>query len=73
MSSTVGESAVGSIAVIGLVAVWAAAIVAPTVAGSQVPVTLRTMALPAWGALFALGLVVVVARGGAYALLGAHH
>lgn len=78
LAFTTGTLALGGLigvtrAAIGLVTVWAAVIVAPTVAGSQVPFALQTMALPVWGVLFALGLIVVVARRGAYARLGAHH
>lgn len=78
LAFTTGTLALGGLigvtrAAIGLVTVWAAVIVGPAVAGSQVPFALQTVALPVWGVLFALGLVVVVARRGAYALLGAHH
>ncbi|RYJ24781.1 putative integral membrane protein [Streptomyces sp. L-9-10] len=77
LAFTTGALALGGLigvtrAAIGLVAVWAAVIVAPTVAVSRTPVVLHADALPVWGAVFALGLVVVIARRGAYTLLGIH-
>ncbi|MFB6980268.1 zf-HC2 domain-containing protein [Streptomyces scopuliridis] len=75
LAFTTGALALGGLigvtrAAIGLVAAWAAVIVAPTVAVSRTPVTLQADALPVWGAVFALGVVVVIARKGAYTLLG---
>ncbi|PRY37863.1 zf-HC2 domain-containing protein [Umezawaea tangerina] len=59
-------------AAVALVVVWAAVIVAPTVALNRTPLALHAGGLPVWGALVALGLVVVVVRKGAYTHLGAH-
>ncbi|MFI6338830.1 zf-HC2 domain-containing protein [Streptomyces sp. NPDC050535] len=59
-------------AAVGLAAVWAAVVVAPTLATSRTAVALRTDALPLWGLVLALGIGVVIARRGAYAVLGAH-
>ncbi|MFJ9032187.1 zf-HC2 domain-containing protein [Streptomyces sp. NPDC102274] len=77
LAFTTGALALGGLigvtrAAIGLVAVWAAVIVTPTVAMSRTPVALHTDSLPVWGAVFALGVVVVIARRGAYTLLGVH-
>ncbi|MFE4370071.1 zf-HC2 domain-containing protein [Streptomyces sp. NPDC056835] len=77
LAFTTGALALGGLigvrrAAIGLVAVWAAVIVAPTAAMSRTPVALQADALPVWGAVFALGVVVVIARRGAYSLLGVH-
>ncbi|MDX2553143.1 zf-HC2 domain-containing protein [Streptomyces stelliscabiei] len=55
-----------------LVAVWAAVVVAPALATSRTPVTLQSAGLPVWGLLLALGIGVVIARRGAYSVLGAH-
>ncbi|MBV7700764.1 zf-HC2 domain-containing protein [Streptomyces sp. TRM70350] len=55
-----------------LVAVWAAAVVAPTLATSRTTFALQTPGLPVWGLILALGTGVVIARRGAYAELGAH-
>ncbi|KUO12084.1 zf-HC2 domain-containing protein [Streptomyces sp. DSM 15324] len=60
-------------AAVALAAVWAAVIVAPTVAaGGRTAFALRTGGLPVWGLLLALGVGVVIARRGAYTALGAH-
>ena len=59
-------------AAVALVAVWAAVVVAPTLATSRTPVALRTDGLPVWGLILTLGIGVVIARRGAYAVLGAH-
>ncbi|MEU6229255.1 zf-HC2 domain-containing protein [Streptomyces sp. NPDC047042] len=59
-------------AAVVLAAVWAAAVVAPTLATSRTTFVLRTDGLPAWGLLLALGVGVVIARRGAYSVLGAH-
>ncbi|MFE5138992.1 zf-HC2 domain-containing protein [Streptomyces fagopyri] len=55
-----------------LAAVWAAVIVAPTLATSRTTFALQTGGLPMWGLLLALGIGVVIARRGAYSVLGAH-
>ncbi|WP_460068598.1 zf-HC2 domain-containing protein [Streptomyces sp. YKOK-I1] len=60
-------------AAVALAAVWAAVILAPTLAaGGRTAFALRTGGLPVWGLLLALGIGVVIARRGAYAALGAH-
>ncbi|MET1072329.1 MAG: zf-HC2 domain-containing protein [Umezawaea sp.] len=59
-------------AAVALVVVWAAVIVAPSLALIPSPLVPHQGALPVWGALFALGLVVVVVRKDAYTHLGAH-
>ncbi|MFF8191700.1 zf-HC2 domain-containing protein [Streptomyces bobili] len=59
-------------AAVALVAVWAAVIVAPTLAASRTPFALQTGGLPVWGLVLALGIGVVIARRGAYSVLGAH-
>jgi hypothetical protein len=59
-------------AAVALVAVWAAVIVAPTLAASRTAFALQTGGLPAWGLILALGTGVVIARRGAYSVLGAH-
>jgi len=58
-------------AAVGLIAVWVAVIVAPTVVLAQPPFVLHENGLPVWGALFVLGALVVVARRSAYTDLGA--
>jgi hypothetical protein len=59
-------------AAVALVAVWAAVIVAPTLAASRTPFALQTGGLPVWGLVLTLGIGVVIARRGAYSVLGAH-
>ncbi|MBC7270879.1 MAG: zf-HC2 domain-containing protein [Streptomyces sp.] len=59
-------------AAVGLAAVWAAVVVAPTLATSRTTFALRTGGLPVWALILALGIGVVIARRGAYAVLGAH-
>ncbi|WP_340376797.1 zf-HC2 domain-containing protein [Streptomyces sp. SS7] len=60
-------------AAVALAAVWAAVIVAPTLAaGGRTAFALGTGGLPVWGLLLALGIGVVIARRGAYTALGAH-
>ncbi|KFG10577.1 MULTISPECIES: zf-HC2 domain-containing protein [Streptomyces] len=59
-------------AAVALVAVWAAVVVAPALATSRTPVTLQTDGLPVWGLILTLGIGVVIARRGAYTVLGAH-
>jgi hypothetical protein len=55
-----------------LVAGWAAVIVTPTLAAGRITFALRTGGLPVWGLILALGIAVVIARRGAYSVLGAH-
>ncbi|WP_328738725.1 zf-HC2 domain-containing protein [Streptomyces erythrochromogenes] len=59
-------------AAVALVAVWAAVVVAPTLAASRTTFALQTDGLPVWGLILALGIGVVIARRGAYSVLGAH-
>lgn len=59
-------------AAVVLAAVWAAVVVAPTLATSRTAFALQTGGLPAWGLILALGTGVVIARRGAYSVLGAH-
>jgi hypothetical protein len=55
-----------------LAAVWAAAVVAPTLATSRTAFALHTGGLPVWGLVLTLAICVVIARRGAYSVLGAH-
>lgn len=55
-----------------LAAVWAAVIVAPTLASGRTAFALQPDGLPVWGLILALGVGVVFARRGAYSVLGAH-
>ncbi|GAA2067455.1 zf-HC2 domain-containing protein [Streptomyces albiaxialis] len=59
-------------AAVALVAAWAALIAAPTLAAGRTALALSPAGLPVWGLVLALGTGVVLARGGAYAVLGAH-
>ncbi|MER5971527.1 zf-HC2 domain-containing protein [Streptomyces sp. NPDC002055] len=59
-------------AAVALVAVWAAVIVAPTLATSRTTFALQSGGLPVWALILALGTGVVIARRGAYSVLGAH-
>ncbi|MER5435158.1 zf-HC2 domain-containing protein [Streptomyces sp. NPDC002588] len=59
-------------AAIALVAVWAVMVVAPSVAASRATFALQTGGLPVWGLILTLGIGVVIARKGAYSVLGAH-
>ncbi|MFB7666498.1 zf-HC2 domain-containing protein [Kitasatospora sp. NPDC056138] len=59
-------------AAVALVAAWAVVVAAPTLATSRTAVVLRTDGLPVWGLILALGVAVVIARRGAYTVLGAH-
>ncbi|GAB2850689.1 zf-HC2 domain-containing protein [Streptomyces deserti] len=59
-------------AAVALAAVWAAVVVAPTLATSRTTFALQAGALPVWGLILALGIGVVSARRGAYSVLGAH-
>ncbi|MEW1718188.1 zf-HC2 domain-containing protein [Streptomyces sp. NPDC093109] len=56
-------------AAVVLAAVWAAVVVAPTLATSRTAFALQTDALPAWGLALALAIGVVIARRGAYSVL----
>lgn len=59
-------------AAVALAAVWAAVVVAPTLAAGRTALVLRADGLPVWGLLLVLGVGVVIARRGAYSVLGAH-
>ncbi|MEU9304764.1 zf-HC2 domain-containing protein [Streptomyces sp. NPDC048269] len=59
-------------AALALVAVWAAVVVAPTLAASRTTFALQTGGLPVWGLVLTLGIGVVIARRGSYSVLGAH-
>ncbi len=59
-------------AALALVAVWAGVIVAPTLAASRTAFALQTGGLPVWGLVLTLGIGVLIARRGAYSVLGAH-
>ncbi|MCS7477430.1 zf-HC2 domain-containing protein [Umezawaea endophytica] len=77
LAFTTGTLALGGLvgvtrAAAGLIAVWAAVIIAPSVAMAQPSFALHHNGLPVWGALFVLGALVVAVRRGAYADLGAH-
>ncbi|MDX2541417.1 zf-HC2 domain-containing protein [Streptomyces sp. WI04-05B] len=52
--------------------VWAAVVVAPTLATSRTTFALQAGNLPAWALILVLGSGVVIARRGAYSVLGAH-
>ncbi|MFK0155872.1 zf-HC2 domain-containing protein [Streptomyces sp. NPDC090499] len=55
-----------------LVAGWAAVVVAPSLSTGRTTFALRTVGLPVWALILALGIGVVIARRGAYSVLGAH-
>jgi hypothetical protein len=59
-------------AAVALVAVWAAVVVAPTLAADSLTFALQPDGLPVWGLILALGVGVVFARRNAYSVLGAH-
>ncbi|MFJ4785713.1 zf-HC2 domain-containing protein [Streptomyces sp. NPDC088794] len=59
-------------AAVAVVVVWAAVVVTPTVAASRATFALQTGGLPVWGLVLTLGVGVVIARRGAYSVLGAH-
>ncbi|MGW5018357.1 MULTISPECIES: zf-HC2 domain-containing protein [Streptomyces] len=59
-------------AAVALVAVWAAVIAAPALAAGRESFALRTDGLPVWALIAVLGTGVVIARRGAYSVLGAH-
>lgn len=54
-----------------LAVVWTVLIAAPTLATSRTPFALQSGGLPGWALLLALGTGVVIARRGAYGVLGA--
>lgn len=58
-------------AAVALVALWAAVVVAPTLAANRMTFALQTGGLPLWGLALALAIGVVIARRGAYSVLGA--
>jgi hypothetical protein len=77
LAFTTGTLALGGLigvsrAAYGLVGVWAAVLVAPTVAIGQRTFAFTTNALPVWAAIFVLTTVVVALRRGAFTRLGAH-
>ncbi|MEU6356266.1 zf-HC2 domain-containing protein [Streptomyces sp. NPDC047072] len=55
-----------------LAVVWAGVVVAPTLATGRTTFALQSGGLPAWALILALGTGVVIARRGAYSVLGAH-
>ncbi|MFF8285166.1 zf-HC2 domain-containing protein [Streptomyces albus] len=57
-------------AAIALVAVWAATIAAPALAAGRTGFALEAGQLPVWALILALGTGVVIARRGAYTVLG---
>ncbi|MFI7295287.1 zf-HC2 domain-containing protein [Streptomyces sp. NPDC050121] len=59
-------------AAVALAGAWAAVVVAPTLAAHRVTFALQTDGLPVWGLILALSIGVVIARRGAYSVLGAH-
>ncbi|MDH6214849.1 zf-HC2 domain-containing protein [Streptomyces pseudovenezuelae] len=59
-------------AAVAVVAVWAAVVVTPTLAANRATFALQTGGLPVWGLVLTLGVGVVIARRGAYSVLGAH-
>ncbi|TXS42168.1 zf-HC2 domain-containing protein [Streptomyces sp. uw30] len=59
-------------AAVVLAAVWAAVVVAPTLATSRTTFALQAVGLPVWGLILTLGIGVVIARRGAYSVLGTH-
>ncbi|MDH6707070.1 hypothetical protein P3T27_003799 [Kitasatospora sp. MAA19] len=59
-------------AAVALLVAWTALVVVPTLATSRTAVALQTDGLPVWGLILALGVAVVIARRGAYTVLGAH-
>lgn len=59
-------------AAVAVVVVWAGVVVTPTVIASRATFALQTGGLAVWGLVLALGIGVVIARRGAYSVLGAH-
>ncbi|MEU0672954.1 zf-HC2 domain-containing protein [Streptomyces sp. NPDC006172] len=55
-----------------LITVWAAVVLAPALATSRTPVALDRDGLPVWALVLALATGVVIARRGAYSVLGVH-
>ncbi|MFD8261750.1 zf-HC2 domain-containing protein [Streptomyces griseoluteus] len=55
-----------------LITVWAAVVLAPALATSRTPVALDRAGLPVWALVLTLATGVVIARRGAYTVLGAH-
>ncbi|MCX5265782.1 zf-HC2 domain-containing protein [Streptomyces sp. NBC_00199] len=55
-----------------LITLWAAVVLAPALATSRTPVALGRDGLPVWALILTLATGVVIARRGAYAVLGAH-
>ncbi|MEU4875257.1 zf-HC2 domain-containing protein [Streptomyces sp. NPDC021608] len=55
-----------------LITVWTAVVLAPALATSRTPVALDSDHLPVWALILTLATGVVIARRGAYAVLGAH-
>jgi hypothetical protein len=77
LAFTAGTLALGGLvgvtrAAIALIAVWAVAIVAPTVALSRTSVAFGPAATPVWAAALALGLLVIALRRTAFARLHAN-
>ncbi|MFI5801949.1 zf-HC2 domain-containing protein [Streptomyces sp. NPDC051561] len=54
-----------------MVAAWALVVAAPTLAVGRTAFALQPDGLPVWGLVLALGAAVVIARRGAYSVLGA--
>ncbi len=59
-------------AAVAVVVVWAGVVVTPTVVASRATFALQTGGLAVWGLVLTLGIGVVIARRGAYSVLGAH-
>jgi len=59
-------------AAVAMASAWAAVVLAPTLAAARTTFALQTGSLPVWGLILALGTGVVIARRGAYSVLGAH-
>ncbi|MDX3798847.1 zf-HC2 domain-containing protein [Streptomyces sp. AK04-3B] len=55
-----------------LITVWAALVLAPALTTSRTPVALDRGGLPVWALILTLATGVVIARRGAFAVLGAH-
>jgi hypothetical protein len=77
LAFTTGTLALGGLigvsrAAYGLVAVWVAVLVAPTVVVGQRTFAFTVTALPIWAAIFVLTTVVVTVRRTAFTQLGAH-
>lgn len=77
LAFTAGTLALGGLvgvtrAAIGLIAAWAVAIVAPTVALSRTSAVFGPAATPVWAAVLALGLLVIALRRTSFTRLGAN-